>query len=213
MFYQLGLILRGLPWTILITAVALLTGCVLGYPIMVGRNARNLPVRLVTIALISLVRAVPPLVWLFIIFFGIGTGAFSMSPLTATLIGLGLIAATNMAEIYRGGLISIHHGQWEAAQALNLGRTHTFRDVIAPQMFRVALPSSATYAIGLMKDTAIASTIGVPELAYQGARLTQETFQGLKVFGMVGLIYILLSLPIAWLSRRADLYLRAKVAR
>jgi len=212
MLYQLGLILRGLPWTILITAVSLLIGCVLGYPIMMGRNARNLPIRLVTIAFISLVRAVPPLVWLFIIFFGVGTGAFSMSPLTAALIGLGLIAATNMAEIYRGGLISIHHGQWEAAQALNLGRTHTFRDVIAPQMFRVALPSSATYAIGLMKDTAIASTIGVPELAYQGARLTQETFQGLKVFGMVGLIYILLSLPIAWLSRRADLYLRAKVA-
>ena len=213
MLYQLGLILRGLPWTVLITVASLLIGCVLGYPIMMGRNARNLPVRLFTIAFISLVRAVPPLVWLFIIFFGVGSGAFSMSPLNATLIGLGLIAATNMAEIYRGGLISIHHGQWEAAQALNLGRTHTFRDVIAPQMFRVALPSCATYAIGLMKDTAIASTIGVPELAYQGARLTQETFQGLKVFGMVGLIYILLSLPIAWLSRRADLYLRAKVAR
>ena len=128
MFYQLGLILRGLPWTILITAVALLTGCVLGYPIMVGRNARNLPVRLVTIALISLVRAVPPLVWLFIIFFGIGTGAFSMSPLTATLIGLGLIAATNMAEIYRGGLISIHHGQWEAASPRRRSRASRFSE-------------------------------------------------------------------------------------
>ena len=53
----------------------------------------------------------------------------------------------------------------------------------------------------------------MPELAYQGARLTQETFQGLKVFGMVGLLYILLSLPIAWVSRKADLYLRTKVAR
>lgn len=213
MIYQLGLILRGLPWTILVTALSLLIGCLLGFPIMMGRNSRVLPVRILAIALISLVRAVPPIVWLFIIFFGLGTGPLSMSPLAATLIGLGLIAATNMAEIYRGGLIAIHHGQWEAAQALNLGRRHTFRDVIGPQMVRVALPSSATYAIGLMKDSAIASTIGVPELAYQGARLTQETFQGLKVFGMVGLMYILLSLPIAWISRRADLYLRAKVAR
>lgn len=213
MLYQFGLILRGLPWTILITVLSLLIGCVLGFPIMMWRNSRVLPLRVLAIALISLVRAVPPIVWLFIIFFGLGTGPLSMSPFTATLIGLGLIASTNMAEIYRGGLIAIHHGQWEAAQALNLGRRHMFRDVIAPQMFRVALPSSATYAIGLMKDSAIASTIGVPELAYQGARLTQETFQGLKVFGMVGLIYILLSLPIAWLSRRADFYLRAKVAR
>ena len=213
MLYQFGLILRGMPWTIGITALSLLIGCILGFPIMMGRNSRFAVLRILATTLISIIRAVPPLVWLFLIFFGVGTGAISMSPLTAALIGLGLIAATNMAEIYRGGLISIHHGQWEAAKALNLGRRATFRDVIAPQMFRVALPTSATYAIGLMKDTAITSTIGVPELAYQGARLTQETFQGLKIFGMVGLLYILLSLPIAWISRRADLYLRAKVAR
>jgi polar amino acid transport system permease protein len=213
MLYQLFLILRGLPWTVAITVLALVIGVLLGFPVMMARNAKFVPIRFLAIALISLVRAVPPIVWIFIIFFGLGTGPLSVSPFVASLVGLGLIAATNMAEIYRGGLISIHHGQWEAAQALNLGRRHTFRDVIMPQMVRVALPASATYAIGLLKDSAIASTIGVPELAYQGARLTQETFQGLKAFGMVGLLYIVLSLPIAWLSRRADLYLRAKVAR
>ena len=213
MLYQLSLILRGLPWTVAITVLALVIGVIFGFPVMIARNARVAPVRVLAIALISLVRAVPPIVWIFIIFFGLGTGPLSVSPFIATLVGLGLIAATNMAEIYRGGLISIHHGQWEAAQALNLGRRHTFRDVIMPQMVRVALPAAATYAIGLLKDSAIASTIGVPELAFQGARLTQETFQGLKVFGLVGLLYIVLSLPIAWLSRKADLYLRTKVAR
>ena len=213
MLYQFSLILRGLPWTVAVAGSSLAIGVVLGFPIMLSRNARFAPIRIVAIAFISLIRAVPPIVWIFIIFFGLGTGPLSVSPFMASLVGLGLIASTNMAEIYRGGLISIHHGQWEAAQALNLGRRSIFRDIIFPQMFRVALPASATYAIGLLKDSAIASTIGVPELAYQGARLTQETFQGLKVFGMVGLIYIVLSLPIAWVSRRADLYLRAKVAR
>lgn len=213
MLYELSLILRGLPWTLLITLLSFLIGCVLGFPIMVWRNSRFAVVRFLTIGFISLVRAVPPLVWLFIIFFGLGTGPLEMGPFTAALVGLGLIAATNMAEIYRGGLLAIQHGQWEAAKALNLGRRDTFRDIIGPQMFRVALPSSATYMIGLMKDTAIASTIGVPEMAYQGARLTQETFKGLEIFGLVGLMYILISLPVAWMSRRADLYLRAKVAR
>ena len=213
MLYQLFLIARGLPWTLAITGCSLAIGIVLGFPVMLARNARIAPIRVIAVALISLVRAVPPIVWIFIIFFGLGTGTLSVSPFAACLVGFGLIAATNMAEIYRGGLISIHRGQWEAAQALNLSRRHTFRDVILPQMFRVALPASATYAIGLLKDSAIASTIGVPELAYEGARLTQETFQGLRCFGMVGLLYILLSLPIAWVSRRADLYLRLKVAR
>ena len=109
-----------------------------------------------------------------------------------------MIAATNMAEIYRGGLIAIHFGQLEAAKALNLGRWHTFRDVVAPQMFRVALPSSATYAIGLFKDSAIASTIGVQELTYQANYLAQLKFHGLEVFSMVGVIYLLASLPVAW---------------
>ncbi|CAM5762936.1 L-cystine transport system permease protein YecS [Labrys miyagiensis] len=213
MLYELSLILRGLPWTIMVTLLSFLIGCILGFPIMALRNSRFAVVRIITIAFISLIRAVPPLVWLFIIFFGLGTGILEMGPFTASLIGLGLIAATNMAEIYRGGLVAIQHGQWEAAEALNLGRHNTFRDVIAPQMFRVSLPSSATYVIGLMKDSAIASTIGVPEMAYQGARLTQETFKGLEIFGLVGLMYILISLPVAWLSRRADVYLRAKVAR
>jgi polar amino acid transport system permease protein len=126
---------------------------------------------------------------------------------------LGVISAANMAEIYRGGLIAIQHTQWEAAQALNLSTRHTFRDVIAPQMFRVSLPSIATYAVGLLKDSAIASTIGVPELTYQASRLAKLNFHGLEMFGIAGLLYILLSLPIAWVSREADMRLRAKVAR
>jgi len=118
-----------------------------------------------------------------------------------------------MAEIYRGGLLAIHFGQFEAAKALNLSRWHAFVDVVAPQMIRVALPSSATYGIGLFKESAIASTIGVQELAYQANYLAQTTFRGLEVFGMVGLVYILISLPIAWLSRILDRRIRARVAR
>ncbi len=118
-----------------------------------------------------------------------------------------------MAEIYRGAVASIHHGQWEAAAALDLGRWSVFRDVVAPQAFRVALPTTASYLIGLMKETAVASTIGVGELVYHGNQISQLTFRGLEVFAIVGLLYVLLSLPIAWLSRIADAYLQARVAR
>jgi len=152
-------------------------------------------------------------VWLFIVFFGIGFGLIPMSAFTACVVAFGAIAAINMAEIYRGGMTAIHFGQLEAAHALNLGRWHTFADVVAPQMFRVALPASATYAIGLFKDSAIASTIGIQDLVYHANYLSQSTFQGLKVFGMVGAIYIALSLPVAWASRSVDAYIRAKVAR
>lgn len=206
-------ILRGLTWTVALTAGAFLIGAVLGVPLLAARQSRLWPLRVLAMTAIQIVRAIPPILWLFIIFFGLGMGVMPISPFNAALMGLGLIAAANMAEIYRGAVASIHFGQWEASAALDLGRWSTLRDIVAPQAFRVALPSAASYLIGLMKETAVASTIGVAELAYQGNQLSQLTFRGLEVFALVGLFYVLLSLPIAWLSRVADGHLRAKVAR
>ncbi|MGH6807722.1 MAG: amino acid ABC transporter permease [Ensifer adhaerens] len=206
-------ILRGLPWTVALTLGAFLAGAVLGVPLVAARQSRILPLRFLAMVFIQIVRGIPPILWLFIIFFGLGMSVFPISPFNAALAGLGLIAAANMAEIYRGALASLHFGQWEASSALNLGRWYTLTDVVAPQAFRVALPSAASYLIGLMKETAVASTIGVSELAFQGNQLSQLTFRGLEVFALVGMFYILLSLPVAWLSRVADSYLQAKVAR
>jgi polar amino acid transport system permease protein len=206
-------ILSGLPWTVALMASAFIAGAALGLPLMLMRCAPFAPLRFAVIVLFSVVRAVPPIVWVFIVFFGLGNGLISISPFVGCLTAFGVIAAVNMAEVYRGGLIAIHHGQFEAAKALNLSPRQTFADVVAPQMFRVALPSSATYAIGLFKDTAIASTIGVRELTYQANYLYQLTFHGLQIFAILGLIYIVISLPVAWISRELDRYIRAKVAR
>jgi len=207
------LILSGLPWTIALTVGAFGIGCILGVPLLAARSARFALIRWLAALLIQIVRALPPILWLFIIFFGIGMGIMPINPFVAALIGLGLIASANMAEIYRGALASLHHGQWEAATALNFGTRYTLIDVVAPQAFRVALPSAASYLIGLMKETAVASTIGVADLAFRGNQVSQLTFKGIEVFALVGLFYIFLSLPVAWLSRSADSYLRAKVAR
>jgi polar amino acid transport system permease protein len=206
-------LLRGLPWTLALTAATFAVGGLLGLPLMIMRRSRFVVLRAVATVLFALVRSIPPLVWLFIVFFGIGFGLIPMTAFEACLVAFGAIAAVNMAEIYRGGMAAIHHGQFEAARALNFGRWHMFLDVVAPQMFRVALPASATYAIGLFKDSAIASTIGIQELTYHANYLSQTTFQGLRVFGLVGMIYIAVSLPVAWASRRLDAYIRLKVAR
>lgn len=208
-----GLLLQGLGWTIALTIGAFTIGAVLGVPLLLGRRSRFWIVRFTVMSLIQIIRGIPPILWMFIIFFGLGMGILPLSPFAAATLGLGLIAAANMAEIYRGALTSVHRGQFEAASALDLGRWSTFKDVIAPQAFRVALPSSVSYLIGLMKETAVASTIGVSELAFYGKQITQMTYRGLETYALVGLLYILISLPVAWLARVADKRLRAKVAR
>ncbi|WP_413871384.1 amino acid ABC transporter permease [Albidovulum sp.] len=206
-------ILAGVPWTIALTAASLLIGTVAGAILCAMRLSGSALPRLASAGIILTFRSIPPIVWLFFIFFGIGTNLLPLSPFASGAIGLGLITAANMAEIFRGAFAAIHPGQWEAARTLNLGRVSQMLDVIGPQVVRVALPSIATYAIGLLKDSAVASTIGVTETAFQAYHVSQRTFHGLDVYAIAGLLYILLSLPIAALSRRLDLHLRAKVAR
>lgn len=206
-------IAEGIPWTLALTAAAFSLGALLGLPLCAMGYARLSLIRFLARAMILTFRAIPPIVWLFVIFFGIGSGLLEISPFTATATGLGLITAANMAEIYRGALAAIHPGQWEAAFALNLSSRHMLIDVIWPQLLRIALPSGATYAIGLLKDSAISSTIGVHEIAFQAYHTSQRTFHSLDVYAIAGLLYVLISLPLAWLTRRLDIKLRARVAR
>ncbi|MBV2143423.1 amino acid ABC transporter permease [Falsochrobactrum sp. TDYN1] len=206
-------ILRGLPSTIALTALALVMGTILGMPLMLARRSPFFLLRVISGGLITFVRSIPPIVWLFVIFFGIGNDYVRISPFVAAVIGLGLIASAYMAEIYRGALLSIHPGQVEGAAALGIARFRIWIDVIVPQLLRVALPGMATYAIGLLKDSAIASTIGVGELTFYANQQSMATYRGMEVFTFVAAIYILLSLPIAWASRRIDKKMRAKVSR
>ncbi len=210
---DLSTVLVGIPFTIVLTLIAFVIGATLGLPLCGMRMSRNPAVAFLAASLIVVFRAIPPIVWLFLIFFGVGSSYIPLDPFTSAAIGLGLITAANMAEIYRGSFAAIHPGQWEASHVLNLTARHRFLDVLGPQLLRIALPSATTYVIGLMKDTAVASAIGVHDIAYQAYHLSQETFRGLDVYAAAGVLYIVISIPVAAFARWTDLRLRARVAR
>jgi polar amino acid transport system permease protein len=124
---DLSAVLVGIPFTLALTLAAFVFGAVLGLPLCAMRMSRNGFTSLLAMALILTFRAIPPIVWLFIIFFGIGFGYLQLDPFSSAAIGLGLITAANMAEIYRGSLSAIHIGQWEASTVLNLSARHRAR--------------------------------------------------------------------------------------
>jgi polar amino acid transport system permease protein len=202
----------GIPWTLGVTAAAFGLGAALGLPLCTMRLSNVALLRVVALTYIILFRSVPPLLWVFVFFFGLGSGYLPMSAFEGVVLGLGLITAANMAEIYRGALSAIHTGQWEASEALALPSYSTYIDIIAPQLLRVSLPSSASYAVGLLKDSAIASTIGVTDISFNANYIAKSTYQGLTVFAIAAFFYIMISLPVAALARAADQKLRAKVA-
>lgn len=205
-------ILHGFPATVLLTAAAFIGAAILGIPIMLLRLSRFRSLRFLASAMIMAIRGIPAIVWLFIVFFGVGSGFFRISPLVASIVTLGVFYAAHMAEIYRGGIAAIPRGQWEAADALSLGRHQVAVSIVGPQVLRIVLPSMGTYAIALLKDTSLASTIGVTELAYWANHVADKTFHALQVYAMVGIVYILLSLPMASLTRYANHRMSLKVA-
>lgn len=206
-------LLQGIPWTLAVTATAFIIGLVLGFPLCGLRVCRFKPARLLAFAVILTLRAIPPIVWLFFIFFGLGGGWLTLSPFAAATLGLGLITAAHLAEVYRGALTGIPAGQYEAALVLNLSARQRFFDVILPQLVRIAIPAAATYAIGLLKDSAIASTLGVTDISAAAYQQTQQTFQGLPVYSLAALLYIALSVPVALFARRLGDHLGRRIQR
>ncbi|MET3809140.1 amino acid ABC transporter permease [Arthrobacter sp. UYEF3] len=206
-------VLQGLPMTILLTLSAFGIGIVGAVPLAVGLSSSNALVRLACRFFVDLVRGVPIIVWLFLLKFGIQIGTFKFSPVAAAIVGLGVVSIAYLAEIYRGGLQAVPRGQLEASQALGLANPTTFFGVVVPQAFRIVSPSIATYLTGLLKDSSIASTIIVTEMVFQSQAFARQhpTVEGILPYILVGVLYIVLSLPVAYLSRRLDSRMRKAI--
>ncbi|HEX2247580.1 MAG TPA: amino acid ABC transporter permease, partial [Arthrobacter sp.] len=206
-------VLLGVPLTLLVTAASLAIGAVLGVPLVLGLRSPFAAVRIGCRSLVNLLRGIPAIVWLFIIYFGVSIGSYQFAAVPAAIIGLGLISAAYMAEIYRGGISAVHQGQWEASQALGVSGWTTFSGVVGPQALRVSIPSMASYAISLLKDSSIASTIGVTEIVFYTTQDARSGGGGLTVYILAAVLYVALSIPLGLLSRKLDTSLRKKVSR
>jgi len=206
-------LLQGVPTTLTVTLGGFAIGMVAAIPLVLMRRSRNVILRLIARAFVDVVRGVPPIVWLFIIFFGLGSGIISMSPMQAAIIGAGLVSTGYLAEIYRGGFLALPAGQEQASVALGMTRLDTLRDVLAPQVFRVSIPAMATFLVSLLKDTTVVSTIGVRDIMMFASQGAQASGGGFGPFIAAAALYILLSIPVALFSRIIESRLRARSSK
>lgn len=198
--------------TLLISLIAILIGAILAIPLMLARVSPVPVLSRAAQAVIEIIRGVPPVVWVFIAFYGVQFGDFRLANFPASLAAFSLISAAYIAEIYRGGFLAVKAGQFEASAALGLSKARTFQDVVAPQMVRVATPGIAAYAVGVLKDTSIVSIIGVGDLVFVAFRAMRSTGDAITPFLIIGAIYLLVSIPIGFLGRWLYGRLMKKVA-
>lgn len=200
----------GLEITIILTVVSYAIGAIAAIPLALARASSVKVLRWPAITVIDISRGVPPLVWLLLIYYGISP-LVAIDPLPAALVGLSLISAAYLAENYRAGIDNVHRGQHEAAMALGLTPGQKFWRVVAPQAVSLALPPSASYAVSLLKDSAKASIIGVADIIFVAQLEVSQGTPAVLVFAIAAVLYLIVGVPLSYLSRYVDKRVRAKV--
>jgi His/Glu/Gln/Arg/opine family amino acid ABC transporter permease subunit len=190
--------------TLRMTGLAFVLAFGVGLLLALMKLSPTAPLRLFASSYVEVMRGIPTLAVLFLIYFGLADFGIIFDAFPAAVIGLGLNGAAYMAEIIRAGIQSIHGGQMEAALTIGMSPLASMRWVILPQALRVVLPPLANFGIALLKDTSVASIISAPELMLRARDLASSTFQPMEVFLLAAAIYLAMSLPVSFLTRRLE---------
>lgn len=211
-YYNLRLLAEALGTTFLLSAVGCLIGFLVGFIFACLRVTVSpwlKPVRIALYLYAGLFRRVPFLVTLMLVFFFTQALDAGLSTFSVALLSVCLIAVAYLSEIIRSGLVSIHPNQWEAAHTMNFGFWQTLRHVIVPQAWRVMLPPTFSFFVLFIKDTALASQIGVMELTSAGKVLNNKGFSASLTYATVLVLYFALSYPLARWGQRMEKKLAA----
>lgn len=200
----LSFLLAGAVMTAIVTIGSFVVAIILGVLSATCRTGGNPALRVLAYAYVEVFRAVPVLTQLFVIYFGLAAIGIRLSPIPAAIAGFGLNGGAYLTEVFRGGIEAVGRGQVEAAHALGLSRLRTIALIVFPQAFRVTLPSLVNFAIGLLKDTSLASAVAAPELSFNAHILVDRTFLSTQIYLLVALLYLAMSLPLAALGRRLE---------
>jgi polar amino acid transport system permease protein len=190
------LFIKGVEITLAYTAGTIVLGLVLGLLIGLGRLSTSRLVNIPLVGLIELFRCTPLLVQIVWFYYALPVILNIQIPAAAaaTLV-LSFYTAAFYAEIFRGGIVSIERGQWDAARAIGLRPWQVMRLVILPQAVRRMVPPFMNQSIIQLKNTSLVSTIAVPDLLYQGTLITADTYRPLEVYTTVAVIYFMLLFP------------------
>lgn len=216
-FFNLKVLLESLPqlmWGLVVTLeiglVSIVAGLIGGLILAVARLYSPAFVKLLIRIYIDIFRSIPLLVLLIVVYYALPFVGIRLSPFLSAVTALSLVSAAYTAEIFRAGIEAIPHGQFEASAALGLSNRHTMVDVILPQAIRIVIPPLTNNCINVLKDTALASVVAMPDLLKQATQAQALAANPTPLIG-AAIIYILLLWPmVAVVSRLEKHFSRGK---
>ena len=191
-----------------ITAVMAASSLLLGLPIGLGLAlARVQPRRFLSTpaaVYVEVMRGTPLLVQILFVYFVLPSFGVNLPAAASGILALTLNAAAYISEVFRAGILSIDHGQMEAARTLGMSDWQAMRRIILPQTFRRVVPPLTNEGIALLKDSSLVSVIGLTELARTGQELASRYAAPLTIWPLVALLYLVLTFPLARVAERLE---------
>ncbi|MBB3952479.1 amino acid ABC transporter permease [Aureimonas jatrophae] len=206
------LLLSGLGRTVLLGFLSIALGLVGGLGLALARLYGAKPVRWLAIAYIDVFRALPVLVWLVVVYYALPFVGIRFSPFFAATFALATVSSAYAAEIFRAGIEAIPRGQFEAADALGLHAWAKMRRVILPQAIRIVIPPLTNNSINVLKDTALASVVALPDLLKQATQAQALAANPSPLIG-AAILYLLILLPLVRLVSRFEQHSARQQAR
>jgi polar amino acid transport system permease protein len=193
-------IVEGFFVTIYLAAVVVVTGLAAGLLLALVRSFRVKALNLLIVAFVDVLRAVPPLVLIMILYFALPTIGVRMTGFVSTWLALSAILAAFSEEIFWAGILAVPRGQWEAARSTGLSFLQTMNHVVLPQAVRLTIPPLTNRTIAITKGTALGATVAVGEILYQ-AQTGYSFSYNPSPLTLGAIAYLILFIPVVWFGR------------
>ena len=186
-------LLRGTQLTLIIACGGCIIGFLLGTVLgIIQARVKGIPGTLVQV-FTNILRGTPMLMQIIFMYYLLPAIGSKMSAVAVAIVAIGINSAAYISQVIRSGIMSVGEGQIEAAKVLGLDRLQTLWYIILPQALRVVVPALGNELATLIKDSSLASTIGVMELFKEGRSITYETLDAISILFAVGVMYLLLT--------------------
>jgi polar amino acid transport system permease protein len=191
---------EGFFLTIELALAVVVAGIASGLILAIVRSFRVKPINFLIIAVVDVLRALPPLVIIIMFYFALPTVGIRMTSFVATWLALALVLAAFAEEIFWAGILAVPRGQWEAARSTGLTFLQTLRFVVLPQAVRITIPPLTNRTIAITKGTALGAVVAVGEILYQAQSAYSFSYNP-SPLTLGAIAYLVLFLPVVYFGR------------
>lgn len=197
-------LLKGALVTLQIASLAAILGLVVGTALSFAEQSKITALRFFAVGYITVFRGTPMLVQILFVYYVLPEFHINLPPFLAASVAMGLNSGAYISQAIRSGINAVCKGQIDAAQTLGLSPLKTLRFIVLPQAFQVTLPSLCNELVTLIKDSSLASIIGVLELSKEASIIRSRTYDAFSILLASALIYLILTTFVSYFVKKLE---------